>query len=335
MRSRLLILATILTLSAPLQRAGQFPFPVKPNSVRFAVIGDMGTGKPPQYQTAEEIARARQGFPFQFVITLGDNIYGGHSSGDFERKFELPYKPLLDAGVKFYASLGNHDGTIERSYKFFGMNGANYYAFTKDNVRFYALDSNYMDPNQLSWLRSQLQDAPKSDWKICYFHHPLYSSAKQHGPATDLRLLLQPLFVQYGVNVVFSGHEHVYERIKPQDGIYYFIEGASGQLRYGNLKRNSSIMAKGFDTDNSFMLVEVTGDTLYFQTVSRTGETVDSGTIQLGVTRAGAHDDGPRETGSAIRWKRTDLSPAAGSSSEEWSRHARASEALLRDSAAH
>lgn len=276
----LLIVAILLSLCGPLQSAPQFKFPLKGGSVRFAVIGDMGTGKRPQYETAREMAKARQSFPFEFVITMGDNIYGGHSPDDFERKFELPYKPLLDGGVKFYASLGNHDPASERAYNFFNMKGANYYAFTKGNVRFFALDSNYMDPKELSWLRSQLQNADKSEWKICYFHHPLYSTAKQHGPSTDLRLLLQPLFVEYGVNVVFAGHEHVYERIKPQAGIYYFIEGASGQLRYGNLRKNSSIMAKGFDTDNSFMLVEVAGDTMYFDTVSRTGETVDSGAIQ-------------------------------------------------------
>lgn len=277
---RLLILAALAILWAPLPRAEQFKFPVKADSVRFAAIGDMGNGKQTQYETAAEMAKVRKDFPFQFVIMLGDNILGGDRPSDFERKFELPYKPLLDAGVKFYATLGNHDRVIERSYKPYNMNGNNYYAFTKGNVRFLSLDSNYMDPKQLSWLRSQLADVPSSDWKICYFHHPLYSSARKHGPATDLRLLLQPLFIEYGVNVVFSGHEHVYERITPQDGIYYFIEGASGQLRYGNLKKHSTIMAKGFDTDNSFMLVEVAGDTMYFETVSRTGATVDSGTIQ-------------------------------------------------------
>jgi 3',5'-cyclic AMP phosphodiesterase CpdA len=280
MKPNLLILAILVALCAPLRSASQFNLPLKPGSVRFAVIGDMGNGRQTQYDTAQEMVKARQSFPFQFVITDGDNILGGHSPRDFERKFELPYKPLLDAGVKFYACLGNHDPASERVYKFFNMKGENYYAFTKANVRFLALDSNYMDPKQLSWLRSQLQNAPKSDWKICYFHHPLYSSARKHGPATDLRLLLQPIFVEYGVDVVFSGHEHVYERIKPQDGIYYFIEGASGQLRYGNLRKHSSIMAKGFDTDNSFMLVEIAGDTMYFDTVSRTGETVDSGSIQ-------------------------------------------------------
>jgi Calcineurin-like phosphoesterase len=299
MSRRLLMIVILGAFLAPLSLSGQFKFPVKAGSVRFAVIGDMGTGKRPQYETAQEMLKAHGDFPFEFVITLGDNIYGGRSPHDLEDKFALPYKPLLDAGVKFYASIGNHDGAIERSYKYFNMNGANYYAFTKGNVRFLALDSNYMDPKQLAWLRSQLRDASQSDWKICFFHHPLYSSAKKHGPATDLRLLLQPLFVQYGVNVVFSGHEHVYERIKPQEGIYYFIEGASGQLRYGNLKRDSRIMAKGFDTDNSFMLVEVAGNTMYFQTVSRTGTTVDSGMIQRNI----------RVTTSSISSKAADASP--------------------------
>ena len=143
------------------------------------------------------------------------------------------------------------------------MNSATYYTYKKGNVRFYALDSDYMDPKQLSWLETQLRnDAGSGDWKIRYFHHPLYSSGKTHGPATYLRLLLEPLFVKYGVNAVFAGHEHVYERVQPQKGIYYFTEGASGQLRYGNL-RKSEITIKGFDTDRTFMLVEIAGDEMY------------------------------------------------------------------------
>jgi hypothetical protein len=90
--------------------------------------------------------------------------------------------------------------------------------------------------------------------------------------------LLEPLFIQTGVNVVFAGHEHVYERVKPQHGIIYFIEGSSGQLRRGNLRKDS-ITAKGFDTDNALMLLEVAADEMYFEVVSRTGETVDSETI--------------------------------------------------------
>jgi len=106
----------------------------------------------------------------------------------------------------------------------------------------------------------------------------LYSDGKFHGPDPDLRARIEPLFEKYGVNVVFSGHEHVYERIKPQHGIYYFVVGNSGALCARNLKP-SAAMIKGFDTDRAFMLVEVAGDELYFQTISRTGKTVDSDTL--------------------------------------------------------
>jgi 3',5'-cyclic AMP phosphodiesterase CpdA len=174
--------------------------------------------------------------------------------------------------------VGNHDNTNERFYKPFNMNGESYYTFKKGNVRFLVLNSNYMDPKQFAWLETQLRDAGNGGWKICYFHHPLYSSGKYHGSSVDLRQSLEPMFMKYGVDVVFSGHDHVYERVHPQHGVYYFTEGASGELRPGNLAR-SGITDKGFDTDRSFMLIEIAGDEMYFQTTSRTGDTVDSGVI--------------------------------------------------------
>ena len=274
----LLFLLAVLSIGMPGLGADEFKFPLKPDSVRFAAIGDMGTGEQPQYEVAQQMLKTRQTFPFEFVIMLGDNIYGGSTPADFDRKFAVPYKPLLDAGVTFYASLGNHDNTNERFYKYFNMNGENHYTYKKGNVRFFVLDSNYMDPQQSAWLETQLRDAGNSDWKSCYFHHPLYSSGRFHGPATDLRQLLEPLFVKYGVDVVFAGHEHVYERVHPQKGIYYFTEGASGELREGNIAR-SPITDKGFDTDRSFMVIEIAGDDMYFQTTSRTGITVDCGVI--------------------------------------------------------
>ena len=279
MRRRILLLLSIVPLLLASLGAQDFKLPLKSGSVRFAAIGDMGTGESPQNDVAQRMMKVRETFPFDTVIMLGDNIYGGSSPSDFERKFAVPYKPLLDAGVKFYASLGNHDNTNERFYKPFNMNGESYYTYKKGNVRFFALDSNYMDPKQLAWLETQLKGAGNGDWKICYFHHPLYSSARYHGPSKDLRQLLEPLFVNYGVDVAFYGHDHVYERIHPQQGIYYFMEGASGQLRAGDLSR-SPITDKGFDSDRTFMLVEVAGDEMYFQTISRTGDTVDSGVIK-------------------------------------------------------
>jgi hypothetical protein len=95
--------------------------PLQAKSVRFAVIGDSGTGGSAQYEIAKEMEAYREIVGFDFVIMLGDNIYGGDSPKNFTRKFEQPYKPLLDAGVKFYASLGNHDNPNERFYKLFNM----------------------------------------------------------------------------------------------------------------------------------------------------------------------------------------------------------------------
>jgi 3',5'-cyclic AMP phosphodiesterase CpdA len=252
--------------------------PNEQKSVRFAVIGDSGTGGAEQFQVAQQMEKCRQKFGFDFVLMLGDNIYGGKNQQDFERKFEQPYKLLLDAGVKFYASIGNHDDPNERLYKPFNMGGARYYSFKKENATFFALDSNYMDSSQLDWLNSQMQ-ITNSAWKVCFFHHPLYSDARYHGPDLDLRAVLSPLFQKYGVNLVLSGHDHVYERFKPFNGAYYFLLGNSGELRYHDLKRSSDMVA-GFDTDRDFMLGEIAGDKFYFQTISRNGQVVDSGVLE-------------------------------------------------------
>jgi predicted phosphodiesterase len=276
LRTHLLIVGLLLPWLALAQDL-DVRLPLESKSVRFAVIGDSGTGERAQYEVAEKMELYRQKVNFDFVIMLGDNIYGGHRPHDFKKKFELPYHALLDAGVKFYASLGNHDDPDERLYKPFNMGGQRYYTFNKGDVQFFVLDSNYMDPTQLSWVEENLQKS-KAKWKIAYFHHPLYSNGRSHGPDLDLRSRLGPLFREYGVNVVFSGHEHVYERVRPEDSIHYFILGNSGKLMTHDF-RSSEGMEKGFDTDQSFMLVEIAADKLHFQTISRRGNTIDSGSV--------------------------------------------------------
>jgi len=94
-----------------------------------------------------------------------------------------------------------------------------------------------------------------------------------------LRLALEPILIKGDVDVVLSGHEHFYERLLPQHGISYFISGGAGSLRKADIRRPSAIMARGFDTDFHFMMVEVSGDTLYFQAIRRTGDTIDAGSI--------------------------------------------------------
>jgi 3',5'-cyclic AMP phosphodiesterase CpdA len=252
--------------------------PGKQGSLKFAVIGDTGTGDSNQARVANVLATARQNFPYDFVLMVGDNIYGADNPKDYEKKFAIPYKPILDAGVKFYAALGNHDSPNQRMYKLFNMNGQRFYTFKpKDGVRFFALDSNYMDPQQLQWLEKELK-ASGSDWKIAFFHHPLYSSGERHGSDTALKDQLEPLFQKYSVDLVLTGHDHVYERIKAQRGITYFVIGNSAKLRKGDLE-DIGITAKGFDVGYAFMLAELDGDQMHFQVISDQARTIDAGVV--------------------------------------------------------
>jgi hypothetical protein len=264
--------------SSPTSGQPSPPLPNRPDSLKFAAIGDNGTGDRPQFEVAQQMDKAHAAFPFELVIMLGDNMYGGQQPTDFIKKFQEPYARLLAAGVTFRASLGNHDRPENVSYKPFNMNGARYYTYASRNVRFVVLDTTQMDAKQVAWVDAELQ-AAREDWKICYFHHPLYSNAARHGSSVDLRVILEPIFVKHGVNVVFSGHDHVYERLNPQKGIFYFVSGAAGQLRRGNM-RPTGETAAAFDKDQSFMLVEVAENEMHYRAISRTGNTVDAGVIQ-------------------------------------------------------
>jgi predicted phosphodiesterase len=264
--------------SVPRTPAQNSTLPNAKDSVKFLVIGDTGTGDRTQYAVAAKIAEARQRFAFDFAIMLGDNLYGSDSASAYVKKFETPYKPLLDAGVKFYAALGNHDEPTQRFYAKFNMDGKRYYTHRKGDVEFFVLDSTYMTPQQLDWLKEELEKS-NAKWKIPYMHHPMYSSGEKHGSERDLQVLVEPLFVRNGVDVVFAGHEHFYERLKPQKGIVYITQGGSAKLRRGNLRDNSALTSKGFDTDRSFTLVEILEDHMFFETISRVGQIVDSGVI--------------------------------------------------------
>jgi predicted phosphodiesterase len=275
------VVAAPQTQSAPRTQAGSTALPNREDSLKFAVLGDFGSGTRQQYEVAEQMSKLRSRFPFELVITVGDNIYGSDSPQRMRERFETPYKALLDAGVKFYASLGNHDRReMQRHYKLFNMNGETYYTFKapRQDVRFFALESSYMNLEQIGWVQKQLQESGE-EWNIPYFHHPLYSSGDRHGSEATIRKVLEPLFVKYNVSVVFTGHDHIYERTKPQNGIVYFVVGSGGQLRRGNIDERSPLTARGFDTDLAFLAVEIDGDQMFFNALSRTGQVVDSGVI--------------------------------------------------------
>lgn len=288
-----LLLITLLALIAPspaqtvsqrsaVKESAQIPsvsLPRRDGSLKILVFGDTGRGSPDQYELGRVMTDYRQAFPYDTVLMTGDNIYGTDKAEDMKKKFEDVYRPLLDQGVKFYATLGNHDASNQRFYALFNMNGEEYYRFEKGNVAFYSLNSNYMDKRQLDWLVEKLA-GDGNKWKVAFFHHPPFSSGGRHGSDEKMREALHPIFVKNGIDVVFTGHDHFYERIKPQDGITYFVAGAGGKIRSGDIRKNSPLTAKAYDKDLSFMLVEFDKDEMHFQAITKKGETVDSGVIK-------------------------------------------------------
>ena len=291
MRRAFAVTVLLLVALPALAAAQDLRLPNKPGSLKFAVIGDSGEPGSGQKAIAKQMDAWRGRFPYEFVLMTGDNLYGTERPRDYRNKFEIPYKAVLDAGVKFYAALGNHDDDGQTQYKPFNMDGKKYYSFRpKAGVRFFAIDSNYVDEKQLDWLDKELA-ASGSDWKITFFHHPLYSSGATHGSADLQRDLLEPLFLKYGVNVAFMGHEHFYERVKPQKGVAYFIIGSSAKLRKGDLQK-SALTLYGNDTDYAFLLAEIVDDELYFQAINDKGITLDAGSIR----RAGTADGTQKTT---------------------------------------
>ena len=271
---------------------GELALPKKAGSIRLAIIGDSGRGDEAQNAVAQQMVRWRQQFPFDLVLMLGDNVYDSHTAADYRSKFEEPYKALLDAGVTFQAAIGNHDDSNQILYEKFNMGGQRYYSFRRREgsiegglggagARFWALDSRTLDPEQLEWLSRGLKNSG-SRWKIVFFHHPIYTSGRYTAGASSLRRALEPVLVGGDADVVLSGHEHFYERMHPQRGIFYFVSGAAGSLRPGDIRPSSPLTARGFDTDYSFMLMEIVDDELYFQAISRQGETVDAGVLMKG-----------------------------------------------------
>jgi 3',5'-cyclic AMP phosphodiesterase CpdA len=160
------------------------------------------------------------------------------------------------------------------------MDGKTYYSFKPDkqNVKFIALESDYLEPEQIEWLQKELEGS-REDWKIPFFHHPPYSSGGRHGSHLRHREVLEPLFVKHNVSIVFTGHDHVYERVKPQQGIVYFVAGSGGKLRRGDIDRGTGITAVANARDRIFVACEIFGDELVFNAIAHTGQVIDSGII--------------------------------------------------------
>jgi hypothetical protein len=254
--------------------SSMLPMPQIRGGTVFALMGDSGSGDQAQEAVAQAmLAYFKSSRRFPFVLMLGDNLYDDDYTGEFSR----PYKPLLDAGVKFYAALGNHDRDLEIHFKPFNMNDVDHYSFDEGNARFAVLNSNHpADAAQLKWLDGVYTNAGDK-WRIAYFHHPLYSSGQHASESRDvIRPALEGALVRNHVDVVFSGHEHLYERVAPQQGIRYFVSGGGGRNLYSVHKSEFDQVAV---SEHHFMVAEIAGDRLFFEAITPAQKLLDCGLL--------------------------------------------------------
>lgn len=260
------------------------PAPVKhPGDLtRFIVFGDSGTGREPQFELARQMDTVQRLTDFRFAVTVGDNIYPSGDIKTIESRFEKPYGSLLRGGIQFYPALGNHDvesNDGEDQIDYFGLPGR-WYSFKRGQVEFFILDSNQSGLvtfafEQLQWISAALARSTAS-WKVVAMHHPLYSS--QRPPSSYRRALLEPLFAEYGVDLVLSGHDHGYERIRPQRGVRYFISAGGGaKVRpFENLQ----YFSERAESVHHFMLFELGRRDGWFQTIDIKGRVIDRGRLK-------------------------------------------------------
>jgi tartrate-resistant acid phosphatase type 5 len=243
--------------------------------------------------------RAGTGNPVRFLLSLGDNVYGdvrgsffgfshtGASDQDWDSKFFLPYEPLLGS-IPFFPALGNHDGNeterhhdldaILDNFPFPQNKPARYYNFTYGGLaQFFGLDSTsntesgparpgYLeDSPQFHWMQSEFAK-PHPLWVIPYFHHPMFTAGPEHPPSLEQLRHWFRLFTNSGVKVVFSGHEHNFQasEVSPATGgIRFFVSGAGGELRTGNVRKNmGNAHIQAWAEQNHSLEVDIDGKTM-------------------------------------------------------------------------
>lgn len=254
---------------------------------RFAVIGDTDGGAVPSQIAARLVLDQPD-----LAIHMGDVVYPDGSEDSYDEQFFRPFAPWLAQGP-ILPAIGNHDAETDRAGPLLADfvlpgNGvttdSRFYAFRQGSVLFVCLDdetSAYGEGSvQFDWLVATLasSDAP---WKVVYFHEPPYSS--DHSNLVE-RLVLCPVFERYGVDVVFSGHAHLYERTIPirlfassGPGVVYMTEGGGGAV-LSSIHRipESAYVSVGF----GYLLADVDGRTLSITAHDLDGNVFDSVVLQ-------------------------------------------------------
>jgi tartrate-resistant acid phosphatase type 5 len=217
-------------------------FSADDNTLRFAVIGDYGQAG----ANAEAVAEMVIGWDPDLILTTGDNNYPvgawetiDQNIGQYYHRFIAPYTGTYGKGAetnRFFPVLGNHDWQTDDAQPYldyFVLPGnERYYDFRAGAVHFFALDSDYNEPDGISstsiqaeWLREGLADSTAA-WQVVYLHVAPYSSG-HHGSTP----IMQWDYAAWGADAVIAGHDHIYERLTV-NGIPYFVNGVGGGAIY-------------------------------------------------------------------------------------------------------
>ncbi|MFH2202477.1 MAG: metallophosphoesterase [Elusimicrobiota bacterium] len=261
--------------------------------LRFAVFGDIGSGDPAQHSVAAVLERWEP----ELVLITGDVVYPKGKDQSYDAKYFLPYGGLLTR-TPFFPALGNHDygntSEREKGEKRFRKHyrpihhRPRYYSFDAGGAHFISLDDNRegygvkaaasLAPGseQRQWLERDLA-AAQARWKIVFLHVPLYTS-RPHGNHGRLRDELEPLLVQHGVDVVFSGHNHHYERHQPIKEITHITAGMGGAGLYEVAEQGPQSVK--FLKDFGFVGITLTRDQLTLEMIDRHGRVRDRHVIE-------------------------------------------------------
>lgn len=276
-------------------------WPAQADKLTFLLIGDYGKGGDEQRMLAvrlnqQPVTEFETG-PARFVLTTGDNIYGtqfgfgtrnsGNRDSHWGPRFFEPYRIILKS-LPFYPTPGNHDGDESENeddmdvyldnFFFPGGEPARYYQFSYGGYAdFFALDSTANSGSdataagpQTAWLEKALSSS-RAPWKIVYMHHPLYTAGPNHEPSLDRLPHWAELFRKHGVQAVFAGHEHNFQYTR-RDGIAYFVSGAGGALREGDIA--GKLAAAGIEAwspERHFLAVEMDGEVMKVTPVGHGG----------------------------------------------------------------
>jgi len=214
---------------------------VEGTSFSFAVIGDSGSGGKGQLAVARLLGHLKP----DLILHTGDVVYPNGGERPYDRRFFAPYVELI-RGVPVFPVVGNHDvrkddgaAFLDNFHPPLGNPGSTkrYYSFDWGDAHFVALDSElYYDDKggsteqQKAFLERDLA-ATDRRWKVAFLHRSPYGSSS-HGGDERVRHDLAPIFAKHGVDLVFAGHDHVYERTVPIGGVTYVVSGGGGRKLY-------------------------------------------------------------------------------------------------------